>query len=178
MEAEGFVAMEAQHFTRAVDANGIRWQVIPQIGRTLGGVTPVPVTAPSQAPGPGAPHLESRMHLSTAGEVEVRAYFSPSLDTRGGEGLRYAVSIDGAAPQTVNAHADGSTRAGDRNAAWEQMVAQNVNVSVSRHRVDAPGEHVLRFWMVDPGLVLQRIVVDTGGLRPSYLGPPESFRGP
>lgn len=176
VEAEGFVAMEAAHFTRAVDANGVRWQVIPQIGRTLSGVTALPVTGPAQAPGPGAPHLEYRMHLFTPGEVEVHAYFSPSLDTRGGEGLRYAVSIDGAAPQVVNAHADGSTRAGDRNAAWEQMVARNVNVSVSRHRVDTPGEHVLRFWMVDPGLVLQRIVVSTGGLRPSYLGPPESFR--
>ncbi|HEX6041542.1 glycosyl hydrolase 115 family protein, partial [Longimicrobium sp.] len=177
VEADGYVAMEAEHFTRAMEANGIRWQIIPQIGRTLSGVTAMPVTAPSQTPGPGTPHLEYRMHVFTPGEVEVRAYFSPSLDTRGGEGLRYAVSIDGAAPQVVNAHADGSTRAGDRNAAWEQMVAQNVNVSVSRHRVDVPGEHVLRFWVVDPGLVLQRIVVNTGGLQPSYLGPPESFRG-
>ena len=177
VEGQGYVAMEAEHYTRAVAAGPVRWQRIPEIGRTLGGMTPMPVTAPSQTPGGASPRLEYRMHLFTAGEAEVHAYLSPSLDTRGGEGLRYAVSIDGEAPQIVNAHADGSTRAGDRNPAWEQMVARNVNVSVSRHRVDRPGEHVLRFWMVDPGLVLQRIVVNTGGLKPSYLGPPESYRG-
>ena len=115
------------------------------------------------------------INLAKAGEVAVHAYLSPSLDFRGGTGLRYAVSIDDAPPQVVNMHADGSTRAGDSNRAWEQMVANNVNVSVSRHRVSAPGEHVLKVWMIDPGVVLQRIVVDAGGLKPSYLGPPESW---
>jgi hypothetical protein len=35
---------------------------------------------------------------------------------------------------------------------------------------------VIKFWMVDPGVVLERIVVDMGGVHLSYLGPPESLR--
>jgi hypothetical protein len=32
--------------------------------------------------------------------------------------------------------------------------------------------------MVDPGITLQKIFIDLGGLKPSYLGPPESYNKP
>jgi len=37
------------------------------------------------------------------------------------------------------------------------------------------GQHVLKFRMIDPGIILQKIVIETGEIKPSYLGPPESF---
>jgi hypothetical protein len=39
-----------------------------------------------------------------------------------------------------------------------------------------PGEHVLKFWRVDAGVVLEKLVIDAGGVTPSYLGPPASYR--
>jgi hypothetical protein len=30
--------------------------------------------------------------------------------------------------------------------------------------------------MVAPGIVREKIVINMGGVKPSYLGPPESFR--
>jgi hypothetical protein len=177
VESDGVVAMEAEHFTRSVPAAGARWERVPDLGRTLSAMTPLPSTTASQAPGAG-PRLEYRAYLFHAGGVAVHAYVSPSLDFRGGDGLRYAVAIDDEAPRVVNIHADGSTKAGDSNRAWEQSVADNVKVLVSRHHVAAPGWHVVKVWMVDPGVVLQRVVVDAGGLKPSFLGPPESFLRP
>lgn len=63
------------------------------------------------------------------------------------------------------------------NRDWEESVRNNCREIKSTHTIPQPGPHVLKIWMVDPAVALQRIVVNTGGVKPSYLGPPESFRG-
>jgi len=47
---------------------------------------------------------------------------------------------------------------------------------VTRHRLTGPGTHRLIFWAVDPTVVVQRLLIDTGGLPETYLGPAESRR--
>jgi hypothetical protein len=101
----------------------------------------------------------------------VRAIVSPTLDVHAA-GLRYAVAFDDQPPQIVNVAADTALRA------WERWVSDNAIVTVTRHRLAGPGAHVLHIWMVDPGVVLQKLVVERGQVRPSYLGPPESFHRP
>ena len=55
------------------------------------------------------------------------------------------------------------------------MVEDNARLISTKHKINSPGKHVLKYWAVDPGVVLQKIVVDAGGVKPSYLGPPESY---
>lgn len=57
-----------------------------------------------------------------------------------------------------------------------KSMTEGINTSlVTIHKITSPGTHIFKYWMVDSGIVLQKIVVDMGGLKPSYLGPPESF---
>jgi hypothetical protein len=170
VESNGYVSMEAEHFTRAVATPPLQWQRIPDLGRTLSAMTAAPVTHASQTPGGASPRLEYRMLMFDSGTVTVRTYLSPTLNFSGSpQGVRYAISFDDETPQVVNAAADTSGNA------WNTMVADNIVTLASRHTLAKPGEHVLKFWLVDPGIVLQKLVVDAGGVRPSYLGPPESF---
>jgi hypothetical protein len=171
IESNRVVSMEAAHFTSAVERGDIRWMCIPDMGRTFSAMTPVPVTAERQIPGEKSPRLEYRMYLFRGGPVKVRAYFSPTLDFHA-RGLRYGVSIDDEPPQIMDICAD------DTMLSWEQAVAGNIKIHVTEHQIDKSGAHTLKYWMVDPGVVLQKIVVDAGGLKPSYLGPPESYRLP
>jgi hypothetical protein len=87
-------------------------------------------------------------------------------------GIQYAVSFDDETPQIITLVPKGYS-SGNRD--WENAVENNSRVAKSTHTLDKPGYHTLKFWMVDPGVVLQKIVVNTGGVKPSYLGPPESF---
>jgi len=171
VEGGGYVSIEAEHFTHAVDATPIRWVKIAGLGRTLSGETPFPVTAPRQTPGGNSPHLDYQLYLFGGGDVVVRAIVSPTLDVHAA-GLRYAVSFDDQPPQIVNAAADTTLRA------WERWVSDNAIVTITQHHLASSGEHVLHFWMVDPGVVLQKVVVERGQVPPSYLGPPESFHRP
>jgi hypothetical protein len=176
VEANGYVSIEASHASRIVNTSAISWKRIPDIGRTGDGMTPWPVTADSQTPGGDSPRLEYDMTLTTSGPIAVWAYLSPRNNVLPTDGLRYAVSIDDGEPQIVNVTT--ATGADDTrmNRQWERNTSDNVNRTSTVHVIDEPGVHTLSFWMVDPTVVLQKIVVDTGGLKPAYLGPPESFR--
>jgi hypothetical protein len=168
VEGEGYVSMEAEHYTRALAKKPISWKVIPDIGRTAGGVTVFPVNIPPVEAGGDTPRLEYDLFLADGGEMAVQVILSPTLEFNGNRGLRYAISIDDEMPQVVEIHKDRSMKE------WERSVATNSKVLTTRHSVAKAGKHTLKFWMVDPAVVVQKIVVDRGGVKPSYLGPPES----
>jgi hypothetical protein len=170
VETDGWVSIEAEHFTGKSEGESIHWVRLPDFGRTLSAMTTFPVNAAAQRITAGSPHLDYKMYLFHTGEVSVDAYLAPTQKFQPGEGLRYGISFDEEVPQVINLHSDYS------QAEWERSVRDAVRVISSRHKLANPGYHILKFWALDPGIVLEKLVVNTGKTRPSYLGPPESFR--
>jgi hypothetical protein len=171
IETSGVVSMEAEHYTQSIAVSPRHWLRIPDHGRTLSGMAMMPPDGPalSLADGMG---LTYDMYLYSKGKVTVYVTLAPTQKIQAGPGLHYGISFDDERPQVVNVHADES------RAAWSRTVSDGVTVLSTTHTLGRTGNHTLKVWALDPGLVLQKIVVDAGGLKASYLGPPESPRIP
>jgi hypothetical protein len=169
VEANRYVSIEAEHFTGKTAEGNAHWDKIPGFGETLSGMTIFPVTSPSAEPTQPAPVLEYKMYLFEGGKFNVEAIMAPTLNFVPGRGLRFAISFDDQRPQIVDALEHDSEKD------WEQAVSDGVRKIGSTLNVDGPGYHTLKFRMVDPGVVLEKLVVSQDHLPPSYLGPPESY---
>jgi hypothetical protein len=172
-EKDKYVSIEAPHFTKAINTNGITWEVIPGLGRTIGAITSFPVTAGQQQPGKTSPHITYEFYTYSKGEFTINAYFSPSLNFHHAtEGLQYAISVDDEAPQIISINKEDKTS--DRGI-WNKWVGESIIIKPTKHTINKEGKHTVKYWMVDNGVVLQKIVLDFGGVKQSYLGPPETI---
>ncbi len=178
VEGEGYVSIEAEHYTKKSDTDQSQWIRIEDYGHTLSAMrATAPVDALSATPGKDSPCLEYQMYLFSTGTFEITSVFSPTLNFIPDRGLQYAISFDNQAPQIITLVPENYS-AQNRNTDWEKSVSDNARFSLTKHTIPVTGYHTLRIWMVDPGVVLQKIIVNTGGLKISYLGPPESFYNP
>lgn len=176
VESNGCISIEAENYSKAVSDGKIVWQVIPGAGRTGSVVTSYPATAFVENPQNNSPHLQYDLYLFNKGEVNVKLYFSPTLNfTNSPNGIRYAVSIDDAQPQILKMTTNQNPPDLNRDGLWNKWVSDQINIQTSKHLINEPGKHVLKFWRVDPGVVLQKIVIETAETKPSYLGAPQSF---
>jgi hypothetical protein len=177
VESDGYVSIEAEHYTRNIDTEDRYWEWVEDYGRTLSGLRATAITdAPPAVPGKNSPLLEYRTWFFSAGEFETVLHVAPTLNFLPGRDFKIGLSIDDDDAELITV-VPGEFNARNGNREWEQTVMDNTRFVRGNITVREPGYHTLKIWMIDPGIVLEKIVVNTGGVRPSYLGPPESFSG-
>ncbi|HXB45766.1 MAG TPA: glycosyl hydrolase 115 family protein, partial [Puia sp.] len=170
-EENGLVSINAAHCTKAVSTKEITWKAIQGFGRANSAITTFPVTARKQVPGVSSPFLQYEMYTYDSGSLRINAYFSPTLNfLNDTEGLQYGISIDGEKPQIISINKEDNNKK-----IWEGWVADNIIIKTTSHAILSAGRHTLKYWMVSPAVILQKIVIDFGGVKQSYLGPPETL---
>jgi Gylcosyl hydrolase family 115 C-terminal domain len=166
LEKNGIIVIDAPDFARAEATSAGNWKVIDNLGHWKGAVTLFPQTGASYETGQG-PSVDYDIALGAAGEFSVAVYASPSLDVLSRGGLRYAVSVDGGPPVI------GDLMVGDANK-WDKAVADNIRIAVTKHQAAKAGPHTIRIWGIDPGVVIQRLIITRRDLPRSKLGPVSS----
>jgi hypothetical protein len=166
VESNGYISMEAEHFTGKTDGVQGSWNIIEGLGRTGNSVAVLPFNTPSSSSVSEvlakSPSLEYDIYAFTPGEVSLELNCIPSYPANKEQGLRFAVSINDGEPLIVS-------DSGKRD------VISNLLKKTAKIYIPVQGQHVLKLWMVDPGLVIDKIIIDTGGVVDSYLGPPGSL---
>ena len=98
--------------------------------------------------------------------VDVFFYTVPFWPLYAGTSNCVSVTVDGSQPQTF----ENKFKEYDRN--WKDQVMRNGAPCRLRFAVDrSKRSHTVTFQALDPGQMLQKVIIDWGGLQPSYLGP-------
>lgn len=168
IEKDGYISIEAENFARSQGTGRIQWEVIPHLGKTKSGVTTFPQNTYPEAG--NMVYLEYDMETESSGEAELHILVSPTLNFNQNKGLRYAVSFNGGEETVVNINREYDVKQ------MEHWQANSINETVTKHVIGKAGKQTLRFRVLDPGIVLEKILINFGELKESYLGPPESDR--
>lgn len=94
-----------------------------------------------------------------------------TLEYQPEEQLRYDISL-GDSKQTVQLFEYPAIA--DLPVGWEDAVQNNVWTRIHSFCDVSPGAHVIGYRPLSQGLLLEKIIVDAGGLKDSYFGPPAS----
>jgi hypothetical protein len=164
--------------------SSVTYHTFTDYGRTSGGVGLWPLNTDKLTVG-SAPALEYSMYLFTnTSAANVTLYLSPSHNYLGdGNPLEYGIALfpsGDSQPDPTIVRPVGNTVGAGMPDGWGYAVGDAVwghvgNYTTSSFKVDREGAYTLRIWCLLPSIIVQKIIVDLGGVRPSYLGPPESF---
>ena len=170
-EKNGIVSMEAEHFYAQENGNAGEWTTIPYMGRTLSGVAVMPYSLL-----PDGATMTYKFNLtSDVDAVDVLIAVNSTLTFYRLEGHRYAVSIDGGEEQIVNFNERLNEDPANLYSIYYPTVAKRVVESKVKFPMQvSKGEHTLTVRPIEPGTVFEKIVVDCGGYKKSYLFMDES----
>lgn len=176
VESNGYISMDAAHFSEKYEPENSEWKIVPNLGKTISSVISLPIKAGRIPLENDNPKLSYDIHFKTSGKVKVHAYFSPTINYSTREGMYYGLSFDDEKPVQVNYDSDPSVfnYNGKVPSQWERNVANSIKIITTEFNIKEVGNHTLHYYRVDEGLVLQKIVVETGDIKITYLGPPES----
>jgi hypothetical protein len=173
IETDGYISILSKNFAYSVgSSNGAKWEILPKYGREESSVKVQPNQVDiHRKPGSDSPYLEYNVYIRTAGDIDIVTQWAPTLGhipdtlTR----LRYGISLNNddikivhtLPPDFVVVNQNKNSWADGIEYATRTATVRNGNICYSKHTISSAGLYKIRIYMVDDGLVLQKILVGT-----------------
>lgn len=167
IEDNGCVSINAGKFQRKVENRDIKITSVKGLGYENDCVQLGEAVKPSQNMWltDKAPKAEYDFYTFNSGNVTVYTYALPLFPIDAKRDTRYGVMIDDGMVHWMTTHSK------EYSSQWRLNVFRNSAVSVINLNIDKPGKHTFKLICADPGMVIQKVVIDFGGMKRSYLGP-------
>ncbi len=182
VESDGYVSMEAEHYTKKSDVGDKVWYERKNTGRAFGedmmqAYDPsLGVISESNIDASHSPSLSYDFYLTSEGEFPLEVYRLPTMNAVPDGKIRFAVSVDGQSPIVVSSTAVDEGTTSNQNKQW----VKNLFGQIEKHVITLPnltsGKHTLKLWMVDNFITIDKMVIYTKGeVVQSSTGPEESY---
>ena len=193
-------AIEAIHYSRVTAADGVTWRLLPDLGRQEGCMGASNVIAASAPVGSGA-RLEYDIDVSKTGLLKLAIGILPTQDVNPERGLRIAVQLDSDSIQVLDARrglvdtfleytpenlsrskklkplpTQGTMALNGYRMLRRNEVFDNIRWLDATFKISNKGKHVIKLIMVDPEIVVERLIVNPDDSCYSYFGAPEIAR--
>ncbi|MEQ2457444.1 glycosyl hydrolase 115 family protein, partial [Flavonifractor hominis] len=182
VEADGYVSMQAEHYSTLNSVGEMTWQLRENAGRGFDGdmmraMNPALSAVEGEISSATSPSLEYNFYLTSSGSFPLEVYRLPTMNASPGGQVRFAISVDDGEPIVVSSTAVDEGTTSSQNPQW----VQNLFRQIEKHVITLPelsaGAHTLKLWMVDDFITIDKMVLYTGGdgIPASALGPDESY---
>ncbi|GGA83403.1 hypothetical protein GCM10008015_25250 [Flavobacterium palustre] len=172
IEDKGYVSINAVNYSNRKEGIAAKWETFEGIGYAGKVSVALPRTANSEVDlkliKSNSPVMEYDFYSFNFGQANVKVQAIPTHAFYEGKGVRCAVAIDDADPVILDFQTFG------RSDEWLQNTLKNAAVKSAKQIVNKAGKHTLKVWMVDPGVMIDQILIDLGGWKDSYAFPPET----
>lgn len=172
VENNGYVSIFASNYSRQINSGKNKWEIIDDLGHTGRSIeTSVDdkfIFSGNDKFTATTPCVEYDFYTLTSTSAEINIYSLPTFPLIKNHSMRYAVSVDNDVPKMVDFKTVGRTEE------WKQNVLSNQAIRKFKTQFLNKGKHVLKIYMIDPGVILDRITIDLGGLRNAYSTIPET----
>jgi hypothetical protein len=154
------IFLDASAFNRSNNAAGVSWLAINNLGQSKAAMIGYPQGQPATTIEDDV-RLEYDFSTPTSADLHIVFHVSPTLDTIGANGIRFAVSLDGSAPKVVNFTLLPTSGAQNNpgQVAWAKAVINNGHQETVAFTKVPAGKHTLKVWRIDDNLVLEKIEI-------------------